>query len=44
MHPNQNMLPVVSVVVPVGGLTKNLYYRILTINLVNPKKELEWRL
>ena len=33
----------VSIVVPFL-VNQNLYYRILTIKLVNQKKELQWRL
>ena len=36
-------LPIVSIVVPFL-VNQNLYYRILTIKLVNQKKELQWRL
>ena len=36
-------LPKVSIVVPFF-VNQDLYYRILTIKLVNQKKELQWRL
>ena len=36
-------IPRVSIVVPFL-VNQNLYYRILTIKLVNQKKELQWRL
>ena len=35
--------PIVSIVVPFF-VHQKLYYRILTIKLVNQKKELQWRL
>ena len=37
-------LPILSIVVPLTTVDQNLYYRILTIQLVNQKKELQWRL
>ena len=36
-------IPIVSIVVPFL-VNQHLYYRILTIKLVNLKKELQWRL
>ena len=36
-------VPIVCIVVPFL-VKQNLYYRILTIKLVNQKKELQWRL
>ena len=36
-------IPIVSIVVPFL-VNQNLYYKILTIKLVNQKKELQWRL
>ena len=38
-------LPIVSIVFPfLVNQFQNLYYRILTIKLVNQKKELQWKL
>ena len=41
--PQSKSLPIVSIVVPFL-VNQNLYYRILTIKLVNQEKELQWRL
>ena len=42
-YDNPLILPVVSIVVPFL-VSQNLSYRILTIKLVNQKRELQWRL
>ena len=38
------ILPIVSIVVTFWLINQSLYYRILTIKLVNQEKELQWKL